>query len=54
MQDTGLAVALAAINVVSVLPYRSQLHPFWLALLLLVGQALPLSGAGPRRSASAC
>ena len=43
IQDAGLAVALAGINVVSVLPYRSQLHPFWLALLLVVAQALPLS-----------
>jgi len=43
LQDTGLAIALAAVNVVSVLPYRAQLHPLWLALLLLVGQALPLA-----------
>jgi signal transduction histidine kinase len=42
LQDTGLAIALAAVNVVSVLPYRAQLHPLWLALLLLVGQAAPL------------
>ena len=42
LQDTGLAVALAAVNVVSVLPYRAQLHPLWLALVLLAGQALPL------------
>jgi len=42
LQDTGLAVALAGVNVVSVLPYRAQLHPLWLALVLLAGQALPL------------
>ena len=42
LQDAGLAVALAAVNVVSVLPYRAQLHPLWLALVLLAGQALPL------------
>ena len=42
LQDTGLAVALAAVNVVSVLPYRTQLHPLWLAIALLAGQALPL------------
>ena len=42
LQDTGLAVVLAAVNVVSVLPYRAQLHPLWLALVLLAGQALPL------------
>ena len=43
LQDAGLATALAAVNVVSVLPYRSQLHPLWLALVLLAGQALPLA-----------
>ena len=42
LSDAGLALALAAVNVVSVLPYRTQLHPLWLALLLLAGQALPL------------
>ncbi len=42
IQDAGLAIALAGINVVSLLPYRSRLHPFWLALLLVVAQALPL------------
>jgi signal transduction histidine kinase len=42
IQDTGLAVALAGINVVSILPSRSHLHPFWVALLLVVAQALPL------------
>ncbi len=42
VQDAGIAVALAAVNVVSVLPYRAQLHPLWLALLLLAGQAVPL------------
>jgi signal transduction histidine kinase len=49
LTDTGLAVALAAVNVVSVLPYRAQLHPLWLALFLLAGQALPLAW---RRSAA--
>lgn len=43
LQDTGIAVALAAVSVVSVLPYRAQLHPLWLALLLVIGQALPLT-----------
>src|SRR6516164_11834957 len=43
LQDGGLAVALAGVNVVSVLPYRGQLHPLWLALVLLAGQALPLA-----------
>jgi len=43
VQDCGLAVALAAVNVVSQLPYQSRLHPLWLALLLVIGQALPLA-----------
>jgi signal transduction histidine kinase len=42
LQDLVLAVALAAINVGTVLPYRSQLHPLATALALLVLQALPL------------
>jgi signal transduction histidine kinase len=43
LQDAGLAVALAAANAATVLPYRAQLHPFWLALSLVVLQALPLA-----------
>ena len=43
VQDAVLAVALAGVNVVSVLAYRDQLHPLWLALALLAGQALPLA-----------
>jgi len=43
IQDSGLAVVLAAVNVVSLLPNRSELHPLWLALLLVIGQALPLA-----------
>jgi len=43
VQDLVLAVGLAGVNVVSVLPYRGQLHPQWLALALLAGQALPLA-----------
>jgi signal transduction histidine kinase len=35
-QDAGLALALSAVNAVSLLPYRSQLHPFWLALVLVI------------------
>jgi signal transduction histidine kinase len=42
-QDAGLAVALAAVNVVSLLPYRAQLHPFWLALVLVAAQGIPLA-----------
>ena len=43
IQDAGLAVALAAVNVVSLLPYQDQLHPLWLALALVAAQALPLA-----------
>jgi signal transduction histidine kinase len=41
--DAGLALGLAAINVVAVLPYRGQLHPSWLAVVLVIAQALPLA-----------
>jgi signal transduction histidine kinase len=44
VQDLGLGVALAVVNVVSLLPYRSQLHPLWLALTLVAAQGLPLAG----------
>jgi signal transduction histidine kinase len=43
LQDLGLGVALAAVNVVSLLPYRAQLHPAWLALTLVAAQGLPLA-----------
>ena len=43
IQDLGLGVALATVNVVSLLPYRAQLHPLWLALLLVAAQGLPLA-----------
>jgi signal transduction histidine kinase len=43
IQDAGLGIALAAINVVSLLPYRSQLHPLWLALVLVAAQGIPLA-----------
>jgi signal transduction histidine kinase len=42
IQDLVLAVALAAVNVVSLLPYRDQLHPLWLALVLVAAEAIPL------------
>src|SRR5271155_440099 len=42
-QDIGIAVALSAVNAVSLLPYRAQLHPFWLALTLVVAQGVPLA-----------
>jgi signal transduction histidine kinase len=43
IQDSGLAVGLALVNVMTQLPYRSHLHPAWLALLLVIGQAAPLA-----------
>jgi signal transduction histidine kinase len=43
LADAGLAVSLAALNAVSLLPYRAQLHPLWLALVLVIAQALPLA-----------
>ena len=43
VQDALLAVALAGVNVVSVLPYHGQLHPLWLALVLLAAQGIPLA-----------
>jgi signal transduction histidine kinase len=42
LQDLGLAVALSAVNAVSLLSYRTWLHPLWLALLLVVAQGMPL------------
>jgi len=43
VQDASLALALAVLNVLSLLPYQSQMHPSWLALLLVAGQCLPLA-----------
>jgi signal transduction histidine kinase len=42
LQDLGLGLALAAVNVVSLLPVRGQLHPLWLALTLVAAQGVPL------------
>jgi signal transduction histidine kinase len=42
IQDLVVALALAAVNVVSLLPYRAQLHPLWLALVLVAAQGIPL------------
>jgi signal transduction histidine kinase len=41
-QDLSLALVLAVVNVGTVLPYLSQLHPAGWAIVLLVLQALPL------------
>ena len=43
VQDAALALTLAVMNLLSLLPYQSQLHPSWLALLLVAGQCLPLA-----------
>jgi signal transduction histidine kinase len=43
VQDLGLGVALAAVNVFSLLPYRATLHPLWLALVLVAAEAAPLT-----------
>jgi signal transduction histidine kinase len=43
VQDLGLGIALAAVNVVSLLPYRGQLHPLLLALALVAGQGVFLT-----------
>src|SRR5215468_255894 len=42
VQDTVLALALAVLNLLSLLPYLSQMHPQWLALFLVAVQPLPL------------
>jgi signal transduction histidine kinase len=47
--DAGLAVAIAAVNAVSLLPYHRQLHPLWVPLLLVIAQGIPLAW---RRSAT--
>jgi len=43
VQDCALALALVFVNVASVLPYRGQIHPFWVALVLVVAQCVPLA-----------
>ena len=43
VQDLVLALALTVANVATLLFYRSQLHPFWLALTLVVAETLPLA-----------
>jgi signal transduction histidine kinase len=42
-QDTALALTLAVLNLLSLLPYQSQMHPLWLALFLVSAQCLPLA-----------
>ena len=42
-QDGALALGLAALNLLSLLPYQAQLHPSWEAFALVVAQCLPLA-----------
>jgi signal transduction histidine kinase len=42
-QDSALALALAALSLLSLLPYQSQLHPRWEAYALVCAQCLPLA-----------
>jgi signal transduction histidine kinase len=44
LQDGALGVALAVVNVLSVLPYRDQQHPLWLAIVLVTLQGVLLTG----------
>jgi signal transduction histidine kinase len=43
VQDAALGLTLAVANVLTLLVYQSQLHPAWLADLLVAGQCLPLA-----------
>ena len=49
LQDAALGVALAYVNVFSLLAYRDQFHPLWLALTLVAVQGVPLAGGGRGR-----
>lgn len=43
VQDAALGLTLAVLNVATLVPYQSQLHPAWLADLLVAAQCLPLA-----------
>jgi signal transduction histidine kinase len=43
VQDTGLALALAVLNLLSLLVNEPKMHPSWLALFLVAAQCLPLA-----------
>jgi signal transduction histidine kinase len=43
VQDSALALTLAVLNLMSLVPYQSQLHPSWLAFFLVAAQCLPLA-----------
>ena len=42
VQDLALALALTVVDIATLVPYRSQIHPFWLAVLLVAAQSVPL------------
>jgi signal transduction histidine kinase len=44
LQDGALGLVLAVVNVLSVLPYRAQQHPLWLAIMLVALQGVLLVG----------
>jgi signal transduction histidine kinase len=46
-QDLTLGLVQSVISVLSLLPYRSQQHPLWLAFVLVVAEALPLAWRRP-------
>jgi signal transduction histidine kinase len=43
VQDSVLALVLAVLNVLAILPYLSQMHPAWLAMFLAAAQCFPLA-----------
>jgi signal transduction histidine kinase len=43
VQDSALALALAGLSLLALLPYQSQLHPRWEAFALVCAQCLPLA-----------
>ncbi|HUY52826.1 MAG TPA: histidine kinase [Streptosporangiaceae bacterium] len=43
VQDLALALALTIVSVGGLVPYRSQLHPFGLAIALVAAQNIPLT-----------
>ncbi len=55
VQDLALALVLAVVNALSLLPFRAQLHPLWLAEILVILQAIPLiwRRSGPGRGTGA-
>jgi signal transduction histidine kinase len=43
VEDGALAVALAVVNVVSLVPYHAQVRYFWFAQFLVIAECLPLA-----------